>query len=217
MHLLDELATAASPLESHDSQLPGREDISAEQNDGGRPGEVSTLTRKGKKRVSFCLSSNDSPTEERQTSGTGEGILSLSASSQLIPRRMPPGAPDAMELSIGQTNILAEEQEGIDHQQETQDNPSPTPTALDSSGLKSPSPELRRNTSYDALERRQEVDVTDSPASVQELISMSQARQKATSLAVSVSIDSATRVDTEPHEVIDQGNCYYISGPMHED
>lgn len=167
--------------------------MSAEQIDSGRPSEVPTPIRKEKKRVGFHPSS--SPAGERESSGTkgffgpDEVVLSPSASPKPVFGQTPPGAPDAVELSIALTKILTAEQEAIGNQQKTQDKLSPaTP---DSAGPKRPRPALRRNTSYDAPEERQKADLADSQASVRQLMSMSVARQRANRLAVSVGIYSA--------------------------
>ncbi|KAK7403179.1 hypothetical protein QQX98_011083, partial [Neonectria punicea] len=173
----------------------GREDMSAEQNDSGRPSEVPTPLRKEKKRVGFHPS-NDSP-EGENTATRGyfdhdEGIFSPSASPKLPPGKTPPGAPDALELSIALTKILTAEQEDDERrrrEQKAQEKTSPiTPEA---SGPKRPRPALRRNTSYDAPEQRQEADFADSKASQRQLRSLTDARQRASRLAASVGTYSA--------------------------
>lgn len=167
--------------------------MSAEQNDSGRPSEVPTPIRKEKKRVGFHPSS--SPAGERESSGSkayfgpDEVVLSPSASPKPVFGQTPPGAPDAVELSIALTKILTAEQEAIGNQLKAQDKPSPATPDL--AGPKRPRPALRRNTSYDAPEERQKADLADSRASVRQLMSMSVARQRANRLAVSVGIYSA--------------------------
>ncbi|KAF7537005.1 hypothetical protein G7Z17_g12942 [Cylindrodendrum hubeiense] len=189
--------SAPGRLPTHPPAAIGREDMSAELNDSGRPSEVPTPIRKEKKRVGFHPSSNGSPTGERETSvtkgyfGQDEGVLSPSASPKLIAGRTPPGAPDAVELSIALTKILTAEQDEVEHQHKLQDRPSPAPATPDLSGPRRPRPALRRNTSYDAPEERQKADLADSKASVRQRMSMSVARQRANRLAVSVGIYSA--------------------------
>lgn len=111
-----------------------------------------------------------------------EVIFSPSASPKLLPGQTPPGAPDAVELSIALTKILTAERAS----ERRVDEVPPSPGTPEASTLKRPRPALRRNTSYDAPAERQKADMAESKASERQLKSMTDARQRADRLAVSV-------------------------------
>ncbi|KAH7150375.1 hypothetical protein B0J13DRAFT_439525 [Dactylonectria estremocensis] len=167
--------------------------MSAEQNDSGRPSEVHTPLRKEKKRVGFHAGERESSGNQKDDFGHDEGILSPSASPRLVPGRTPPGAPDAVELSIALTKILTAEHERIEDQHIIQDRISPAPATPDTGGPKRPRPALRRNTSYNAPEEQEKADLADSQASARQRISMSVALQRANRLALSVNSAPASR------------------------
>ncbi|KAM5347863.1 hypothetical protein ACJ41O_007687 [Fusarium nematophilum] len=179
--------------------------MSAEQNDtgsgsgsgSGRPSEVPTPVRKEKKRVGFHANSDSIGGGTGSAGGAGssrlrevdEGVLSPTGSPKMAPGQLPPNAPDAYELSLALTKILSAEQDSKRRQPQEKDRLSP-PTP-ENAGLKRPRPALRRNTSYDAPEERHRADLAESQASERQLRSMTDARQRADRLAVSVGSYSA--------------------------
>ncbi|KAH7134211.1 hypothetical protein EDB81DRAFT_657568 [Dactylonectria macrodidyma] len=167
--------------------------MSAEQNDSGRPSGAHTPLRKEKKRVGFHAGERESSGNQKDTFGQDEGILSPSASPKLVPGRTPPGAPDAVELSIALTKILTAEHERTEDQHIIQDRLSPAATTPDVAIPKRPRPALRRETSYNAPEEQQKADLADSQASARQRISMSVARQRANRLALSVNSAPGSR------------------------
>ncbi|PHH61073.1 hypothetical protein CDD81_784 [Ophiocordyceps australis] len=186
----------------------------------GQGSDLSTPTRKPKKRVGWHSSSN--------SGGGGSGAVDDSlrpthspplASPRLIPGITPPGAPDARELRLALTKVLSDvreqkEQQAAQHyeqqeqilllqkqqqQQQQQQQQGvqlqipvisePAPAATSSS--KPPRPALRRNTSYDAPEEREKADWAEQRTSQRQLRSMTDARQRADRLAMSVGSYSA--------------------------
>ncbi|KAI5463670.1 hypothetical protein BGZ63DRAFT_484685 [Mariannaea sp. PMI_226] len=165
-------------------------DMPTEQNDSSRASEVSTPLRKEKKRVGFYTSSNSAG--QINSSGAqdffeqDESALSASVSPNLVPGKTPPGAPDAVELSIALTKILTAGRENGRVARDVSSSVTPDLTGPSNPGPKRPRPALRRNTSYNAPEERQKADIAESKASIRQLKSMTDARQRADRLAVSV-------------------------------
>ncbi|KAJ4149237.1 hypothetical protein NW754_000676 [Fusarium falciforme] len=148
--------------------------MSAEQNDSGsgsgsgsgsaRPSEVPTPVRKEKKRVGFH------------------------ASSDSFARG---GGDQAGASRHREDEILSAEQENKRRQQEKDKAEKLSPGTPDLAGPRRPRPALRRNTSYDAPQDREMADLAESRASERQLRSMTDARQRADRLAVSVGSYSA--------------------------
>lgn len=167
--------------------------MSAEQLDSGHNSgpvsDVPTPVRKEKKKVGWIASSSDSSGEK--TAIQDFSTLSPSASPKLKPGSVPPGAPDAQELSRALTKILsdeeAEEKRGRLHarQQSSDLELSPNP------GVRRPRPALRRNTSYDAPHEREEADRAEKQVDESKMRSINDARQRADQLAVSLGSHSA--------------------------
>ncbi|KAF5006365.1 hypothetical protein FDECE_7239 [Fusarium decemcellulare] len=173
--------------------------MSAEQNDsgsgsgsgsGGRPSEVPTPVRKEKKRVGFHASSGDGSAGASRNR-EDEGVFSPAGSPKLAPGQLPPNAPDAYELSLALTKILSAEQENKRLQEEKDKVEKLSPGTPDNLGPRRPRPALRRNTSYDAPKERETADEAESRATERQLRSMTDARQRADRLAVSVGSYSA--------------------------
>lgn len=177
--------------------------MSAEQNDSSgsgsesaRPSEAPTPVRKEKKRVGFHASSDSSGRGAGDQAGDGrhredEVVFSPAGSPKLAPGELPPNAPDAYELSLALTKILSAEQENKRRQLEKDKAEKLSPGTPDLAGLKRPRPALRRNTSYDAPQEREMADLAESRTSERQLRSMTDARQRADRLAVSVGSYSA--------------------------
>ncbi|KAJ4854947.1 putative threonine/serine exporter domain-containing protein [Trichoderma breve] len=172
--------------------------------------DIPTPGRKGKKRVVW--SEDESRRESERSSanlsagpsiglpiaspGSGDWLLSASSpgyinhSPQASPSLQftPPGAPDAQELRLALNKVLlTEEEERHFHEQQTSpvltpmksgEQPSPVP--------RMPRPVLRRNTSYNVPQEQEEADKAEKHATERQLRSMTDARQRADRLAVSV-------------------------------
>ncbi|KAK3192366.1 hypothetical protein K4F52_001579 [Lecanicillium sp. MT-2017a] len=168
-----------------------------------------TPARKGKKRVVWRgASDSDEPSSEAPPAAPGnqskdtlllpddrDDSSSVSRLSSPSPGLPPPGAPDAYELTLALTKILSGENErkldGPEHPNLSgphsgQDSAVRTPTTL-----RPPRPVLRRNTSYDAAKEREEADLAEKQTSQRHLRSMTDARQRADRLAMSVGSYSA--------------------------
>ncbi|KAJ4226445.1 hypothetical protein NW759_005031 [Fusarium solani] len=180
--------------------------MSAEQNDSGsgsgsgsgsaRPSEVPTPVRKEKKRVGFHASNDSFARGGSDQAGASrhredEVVFSPTGSPKLAPGELPPNAPDAYELSLALTKILSAEQENKRRQQEKDKAEKLSPGTPDLAGPKRPRPALRRNTSYDAPQDREMADLAESRTSERQLRSMTDARQRADRLAMSVGSYSA--------------------------
>ncbi|KAI9903740.1 hypothetical protein N3K66_000269 [Trichothecium roseum] len=170
-------------------------------------GSISTPVRKEKKRVNWHESSNSGGRESQGVSAT----LSPSQTPTFIPGAVPPGAPDADELSRALSKILTDEehqkQQEQEHeqkqkqkqgqkQQETrlQDPRSEEEDQFQQGGpsaIRRPRPALRRNTSYDVAQEREEADKAEQLASPRQLRSMNDARNRADQLAISLGSHSA--------------------------
>ncbi|ODA77798.1 hypothetical protein RJ55_06400 [Drechmeria coniospora] len=163
--------------------------------DNGLASDVpSTPNAKPKKRVGW------------RSSGAGSGGAGLDGDPAADPFRSPPaaaddgvhspgltpdlarlgapGAPDARELRIALTKVLSDELEERRHRLQLAapavESPLPTtPPML-------PRPALRRNTSYDAPEEREKADLAERRATERQVRSMTDARQRASRLALSV-------------------------------
>ncbi|RCI10170.1 hypothetical protein L249_8624 [Ophiocordyceps polyrhachis-furcata BCC 54312] len=155
-----------------------------------QPSDVPTPSRKPKKRVGWHSSSNSGGGGV----GSGEGGVgsggndgSASRSPLASPGRPllsnPPGAPDAHELVLALTKVLSDERE---QQREWQ---------------QAPRPALRRNTSYDAPEEREKADQAEQRATQRQLRSLTDARQRADRLAISVVRDSAPGSRRTSHDL----------------
>lgn len=104
-----------------------------------------------------------------------------SPSLQLI--STPPGAPDAQELRLALNKVLLTEEQQF---HELQTSPSLTPKPGEPSPPRMPRPVLRRNTSYNAPQEQEEADKAEEHVTERQLRSMTDARQRADRLAVSV-------------------------------
>lgn len=170
-------------------------------------GSISTPVRKEKKRVNWHESSNSGGRESQGVSAT----LSPSQTPTFIPGAVPPGAPDADELSRALSKILTDEehqkqqeqedqqkqkQKQKQRQQETrlQDPRSEEEDQFQQGGpsaIRRPRPALRRNTSYDVAQEREAADKAEQLASPRQLRSMNDARNRADQLAISLGSYSA--------------------------
>lgn len=160
--------------------------MTPEQNTSNQPSGAHTPLRKEKKRVGFHSSDQG---ERSYHYDPDESLHSPIASPRLAPGAQPQGAPDAHELSLALTRILSQEQEDQECQQRAQaEKQSP---ATPEHGPKRPRPALRRNTSYDVPEERQRANIAESLASERQIKSITDARQRADRLAVSLGSNSA--------------------------
>ncbi|TFB00217.1 hypothetical protein CCMA1212_007790 [Trichoderma ghanense] len=174
--------------------------------------DIPTPLRKGKKRVGWREDGSGPPSERSSANlsagPAGRAAVSPSSGDMLMtdapsyfehsplaspipnPRdtATPPGAPDAQELRLALNKVLLTEEEDqpVHH---SQTSPAPTPNAGESSTAamapRLPRPVLRRNTSYNAQEQ-EEADQAEKLATERQLRSMTDARQRANQLAVSV-------------------------------
>ncbi|KAM0263568.1 hypothetical protein ACHAQJ_001188 [Trichoderma viride] len=167
---------------------------------------VLTPGRKGKKRVvwsqdeskqsSVRSSANLSvgPFSREITSpGSGDWLLDQSSpgyfehSPQASPNLQltftPSGAPDAQELRLALNKVLLTEEQQF---HELQTSPAPSPQSGESTTPRVPRPVLRRNTSYNAPQEQEEADKAEKHVTERQLRSMTDARQRADRLAVSV-------------------------------
>ncbi|XWX02349.1 hypothetical protein V2A60_010386 [Cordyceps javanica] len=166
------------------------------------PGDGLGSARKGKKRVGWHsasgsfgrgVSSKDVGLPQRDDVSEGS-----TPSVQATPQ---PGAPDALELTIALTKILSSEDLQLSPDSKApprDDGPrygdasSPRTSAAQTPNLlRPPRPVLRRNTSYDAPKEREEADLAEQKASQRQVRSITDARQRADRLAMSVGRDSA--------------------------
>ncbi|KAL6886314.1 DUF1212 domain-containing protein [Trichoderma longibrachiatum] len=174
--------------------------------------DIPTPLRKGKKRVGW-REDGSGPASERSSANLSAGpagraavspnsgdLLMTEAPSYFehsplaspIPvppvTATPPGAPDAQELRLALNKVLlTEEEEQPLHRSQT--SPAATPSTGEASmaptAPRLPRPVLRRNTSYNAQEQ-EEADQAEKLATERQLRSMTDARQRANLLAVSV-------------------------------
>ena len=137
--------------------------------------------------LTFPTAKNASSLESNLAHDNGDGMSAFKlelkspiASETGSPRLLttPPGAPDAMELRMALNMVLSENGQRREEQSRLALSTPKSP--------KSPRPALRRNTSYDAPEEREQADLADSRATERQLRSMNDARQRADRLAVSV-------------------------------
>jgi len=168
---------------------------SGEQPDSGRVSDTTTPARKEKKRVGWRNPDLNPDLTANKTAVDDFSTLSPGGSPKFQPAAYPHGAPDAQELSEALTRILSQEPSpnestGKDvHLKSPQDSP---PTGGGMSPLPSrPRPALRRNTSYDAPHEREEADKAESEANERVLRSITDARQRADQLAISLGSYSA--------------------------
>ncbi|KFA76008.1 hypothetical protein S40288_00326 [Stachybotrys chartarum IBT 40288] len=189
--------------------------MSSRSSNGGTP------VRKGKKRVGWRAGDAGNGSGSGNGSGEGGATTATAAddvigvvsdSTALTPLASPTpessnshsGAPDARELHIALTRILSDEREreqsaDPDHQEPTQQrgrtrdvkDKSPTVGRLEPPLPKLPRPALRRNTSYDAPEEREQADLAEKQASEDKIRSITNARQRADRLAMSIHSYSA--------------------------
>ncbi|KAF4589702.1 DUF1212 domain membrane protein [Ophiocordyceps camponoti-floridani] len=155
--------------------------------------DVPTPSRKPKKRVGWHSSSN-SGGGGVDSAGNDE---SASRSPLVSPGRPllanPPGAPDARELVLALTKVLSDEREH-ENQEQQQWHQVPLisePAPVVTTPPRAPRPALRRNTSYDGPEEREKADQAEQQATQRQLRSLTDARQRADRLAISVVRDSA--------------------------
>ncbi|KAK5988548.1 hypothetical protein PT974_10032 [Cladobotryum mycophilum] len=181
--------------------------MSTDPNDGG----LATPGRKTKKRVGWHASSDnggattyDSTSSSDGISGSalatplsrnsGDWMLFLNTSDcgqspiaspgPLLPTQTPPGAPDAKELRLALNKVLVTaEQDEQDDQPRMMRN---SPEEHSPSSPRVPRPVLRRNTSYNVPQEREEADRAEKQATERQVRSMTDARQRADRLAVSV-------------------------------
>ncbi|KAI9158154.1 hypothetical protein HJFPF1_06144 [Paramyrothecium foliicola] len=165
-------------------------------NDSGPASDSPTPNRRGKKRVGFHASAG-SATNLDVVDYSNEGGISPLASPRLPPGTTPPGAPDARELSLALTKILSSEQ-GLSHERPDDlsranegDDESPLGEQEASLTPRRPRPALRRNTSYDVPEEREKADLAEQLTSERQLRSITDARQRANRLAMSIGSHSA--------------------------
>ncbi|KAL7942527.1 DUF1212 domain-containing protein [Trichoderma barbatum] len=171
-------------------------------------GDIHIPGRRGKKRVVW--SEDESRRESERSSAnlsagpigglaaaspnSGDWLLNASSpgylhhSPQASPNLLltPPGAPDAQELRLALNKVLLTE-EGEQQFHEQQTSPAPTPKSGEApSTPRLPRPVLRRNTSYNVPQEQEEADKAEKHATERQLRSMTDARQRADRLAVSV-------------------------------
>ncbi|KAL7783861.1 hypothetical protein V8C37DRAFT_26833 [Trichoderma ceciliae] len=180
--------------------------MSTDSKDYGDVCDIPTPGRKGKKRVVW------SEDESRRSSGGssaslsagsfGRGGASPNSSDWLLDQTSPgylehspqespalqltftpPGAPDAQELRLALNKVLLTEEQQF---QELQTSPAPTPKSGEPTALRIPRPVLRRNTSYNAPQEQEEADKAEEHVTERQLRSMTDARQRADRLAVSL-------------------------------
>ncbi|PFH58710.1 hypothetical protein XA68_13326 [Ophiocordyceps unilateralis] len=186
--------------------------------------DVPTPNRKTKKRVGWHSSSNSGG--GGVDSGGNDG--SASRSPLISPERPlpanPPGAPDAHELVLALTKVLSDKREQQQEERQWQQIPlisEPPPVAT--TPPKAPRPALRRNTSYDAPEEREKADQAEQRATQRQLRSLTDARQRADRLAISVVRDSApvsrrnsNDLDATFQPLMDDPDDVDVEGPMSE-
>ncbi|PTB66839.1 DUF1212-domain-containing protein [Trichoderma citrinoviride] len=170
--------------------------------------DIPTPLRKGKKKVGWREDGSGQASERSSANlsagpagraavspSSGDLLMSADAPSYFehsplaspIPRdtSTPPGAPDAQELRLALNKVLLteEERQPFPH---PQTSPAATPNTGEASAVpRFPRPALRRNTSYNAQEQ-EEADQAEKHATERQLRSMTDARQRANLLAVSV-------------------------------
>lgn len=173
--------------------------------------DVPSPNRKPKKRVGWHSSSN-SGGGDGGSGGSNDAALDVDdhsrsplASPGLAPGISPPGALDARELRLALTKVLSDEREHQQLQQlwqqqlqEQQSLSAPAiPEPAPATTPKTPRPALRRNTSYDAPEERKMADWAEQRATERQLRSMTDARQRADLLAMSVSAPDSRRTSDD--------------------
>lgn len=176
------------------------------QDSSGSQGAASPMTprREKKKRVGFHAYSTSLGESSNHGALLGvqspeEEVLSPSvpSSPHLPPGRHPPGAPDADELrreltrviSNGEIERVREFSQAI--QEDERDQHNPRIIISEPISPSRPRPALRRNTSYDVPQEREEADRMEERASPRQLQSITNARRRADQLAVSLSSHSA--------------------------
>ncbi|KAH6608482.1 hypothetical protein Trco_001828 [Trichoderma cornu-damae] len=108
---------------------------------------------------------------------------SAQASPNLLLTFTPPGAPDAQELRLALNKVLLTKEQKF---RELHTSPLPTPKSGEPAAPRMPRPALRRNTSYNAPQEQEEADKAEKHVTERQLRSMTDARQRADRLAVSV-------------------------------
>ncbi|KAM4054402.1 putative threonine/serine exporter domain-containing protein [Hirsutella rhossiliensis] len=189
-------------------------------NGSGQASDVPSPNRKPKKRVGWHSSSNsggEGGGSGASNVGSGDHSRSPLASPGLPSGITPPGALDARELSLALTKVLSDEREHQQlqrqwqehqHQQQQQEQHSTPPPPqslpiltisepLPATAPKTPRPALRRNTSYDAPEERKMADWAEQRATQRQLRSLTDARQRADLLAMSVSAPDSRRASND--------------------
>ncbi|KAL7935438.1 DUF1212 domain-containing protein [Trichoderma chlorosporum] len=182
--------------------------MSTDPKDYAEIGDIPTPGRKGKKRVVW--SEDGSGRESERSSAnlsagpfirpaaspnscdwllypSSPGFLEYSPQASPNLQPTPPGAPDAQELRLALNKVLlTEEEEQQFHQLQTSPVLMPLKPGEPSSAPRIPRPVLRRNTSYNVPQEQEEADKAEKHATERQLRSMTDARQRADRLAVSV-------------------------------
>lgn len=183
--------------------------MSTDPRDYGDVSEISTPSRRGKKRVvwsedeskqsSLRSSANLSAgpfSREIASPSSGDWLLEHSSptgyfeqSPQASPNLQPTpsGAPDAQELRLALNMVLlTEEQNSHELRASPAQASTPLPKAGEPTTPRVPRPVLRRNTSYNVPQEQEEADKAEKHVTERQLRSMTDARQRADRLAVSV-------------------------------
>lgn len=183
--------------------------MSTDPKDYAEACDIPTPGRKGKKRVVWSEDESRRASEGSSASlsagliggaaaspNSGDWLLnptspgfylehSPQASPNLQVTSTPPGAPDAQELRLALNMVLLTEEEQQFHQPQT--SPGLTPKSGELALTpRIPRPVLRRNTSYNVPEEQEEADKAEKHATERQLRSLTDARQRADRLAVSV-------------------------------
>ncbi|KAH8173576.1 threonine/serine exporter domain-containing protein [Sarocladium implicatum] len=170
------------------------------QDSSGSPGAASPITprREKKKRVGFhaystSLGEGSSQNVRLDVHSPEQENVSPSAPSSpnLRASRLPHGAPDADELRRELTKVISNGEVEFDRQMEEREQTHPRIIISEPISPMRPRPALRRNTSYDVPQEREEADRMEERASPRQLQSISNARRRADQLAVSLSSHSA--------------------------
>lgn len=183
--------------------------MSTDPRDYGDVSGITTPGRKGKKRVvwsedeskpsSLRSSANLSAGpfgREIASPSSGDWLLDLSPpvgyfehSPQASPNLQPTdsGPPDAQELRLALNMVLlTEEQNSHELRASPAQASTPVPKAGESTTPRVPRPALKRNTSYNVRQEQEEADKAEQHVTERQLRSMTDARQRADHLAVTL-------------------------------
>ncbi|KAL6862607.1 hypothetical protein ACO1O0_002843 [Amphichorda felina] len=164
--------------------------MSAEQLDSGRLSDLPTPIRKEKKRVGWHAPSSSNAEEAGPDADADSSALSPAISPNRH-RPVPPGAPDAVELSRALTKVLSDEEKGAKRGRSLHQHHHSETDVSPQGPISRPRPALKRNTSYDAPHEREEADRTEMLANERTIRSIHDARHRATQLARSLGSHSA--------------------------